>query len=70
MELTKPSTPTKRVPGGKGGRKGRTEDSDETLAYAALKASTHSSSFERQGRNSIALLKSQQTFQQTFLQSF
>ena len=52
--MTKPSTPTKRVPGGKGGRgKGRAEDSDETLAYAALKASTHSSSFERQGRYSV-----------------
>merc|ERR1719245_587693 len=48
MEVSKPSTPTKRVPGGKGGRKGRTEDSDEAIAYAALKASTQSSSFERQ----------------------
>ena len=56
MEVTKPSTPTKRVPGGKGGRKGRGAevDSDESLAYAALKASsTHSSSFERQGRYSV-----------------
>ena len=52
-EVSKPSTPTKRVPGGKGGRKGRTEDSDEALAYAALKASTQSSSFERQGRYSV-----------------
>ena len=49
VEVTKPSTPTKRVAGGKGGRKGRTDDSDENLAYAALRSSSaHPSAFERQ----------------------
>jgi integrator complex subunit 1 len=40
MVDVKPATPSKRGSGGKGGRKGKIEDSEETVAYNALKLST------------------------------